>query len=789
MRFHSMQRGQCALRLALLSLLLISFFAPASLAQVEEVEPSEEGDAPEERPIGLEEITVTAQKRTENIQDVPISVTALSEQFLQDTGLTDFNDLQNFAPNVRINPATDSRSTVIRIRGIGSIGDNAGIDPSVGVFIDGVYQGRAGMSVSDLVDIDGIQVLRGPQGTLYGKNTAAGAIVVTTRRPTYDRDMTLETVLGSFNRVEFRGSVNLPVLDERIATRLSGFKIGRDGYDVNSFNGELVNDNDKFGIRSKTLFDITPELSLLLSGDYTKSDDKCCVADIKTYEGPAALFVTFENLATNRGDDPQELIDSADQFDRIVGADAAPRNIVQVWGAAAELEYDYDEHLIKWLNAYRGYTSDSQFDGDFSVFDAVIAYTDTELHQFSSELHYTSPAYDNFDYQAGLYFYFQTQDTLERNGFEEEWADAFLGVPGPAENIGQNEHQTFSYAAYSHGTWRMTDDWSMVGGLRVTHEKKTRVGLEESTAPGLPPPVGGEDQTRDQERNVTNISGRITLQYHPPMLDDFMVYGSFANGFKSGGFNQIRTEEGVPSEFGDESSLTGEIGVRSQWFDRRVQFNLTGFYTDYDDFQTRTFDGISINIRNAASLESYGLESEFVYLPFPEWTLGGTLGWNIAKFKNFDTAELTADQAQEAGGGPPNGRSLCSLPTTMCGLQDLGGRTLDNAPEWSISAYTQYENLFPWFPVYYYGRADYSYTSKIFLAQDLDPKLAQPGYNLLNLRAGIRAEDDLWDLTFWVRNITDTNYNVVGFDVPIINGYAVINGPPREFGATIRVNF
>jgi len=315
------------------------------------------------------------------------------------------------------------------------------------------------------------------------------------------------------------------------------------------------------------------------------------------------------------------------------------------------------------------------------------------------------------------------------------------------------------------------------------------VGLEESTAPGLPPPVGGEDQTRDQERNVTNISGRITLQYHPPMLDDFMVYGSFANGFKSGGFNQIRTEEGVPSEFGDESSLTGEIGVRSQWFDRRVQFNLTGFYTDYDDFQTRTFDGISINIRNAASLESYGLESEFVYLPFPEWTLGGTLGWNIAKFKNFDTAELTADQAQEAGGGPPNGRSLCSLPTTMCGLQDLGGRTLDNAPEWSISAYTQYENLFPWFPVYYYGRADYSYTSKIFLAQDLDPKLAQPGYNLLNLRAGIRAEDDLWDLTFWVRNITDTNYNVVGFDVPIINGYAVINGPPREFGATIRVNF
>jgi iron complex outermembrane receptor protein len=606
--------------------------APAAAPETPEPGDAGDSDAPatqepqEMAPTpGIEQLVVTANRREEQIQDVPISLAVLSAETLDITGTYDFLRIQNFVPNLRILPITDSRSTSIRIRGIGSTGTNAGVDPSVGVFIDGVYQGRAGMSVSDLLDVERVEVLRGPQGTLYGKNTAAGAINVISRRPSYDFEAIVEGVYGNYNDRQARGSLNVPLVANRLAARLSGYIVRRDGYDTNRFDGSRVNDANKYGAKGRFLLEISDRLDFLLTADYSKEDANCCYADIITYQGPPSLPIigaTFNDLAAAEpaGSRFSTLPEPEDPFDRIIGANDETSNRVVIGGVAGELDYEIGDHMLTWLNAWRRYESDSHFDGDFSVYDGVFAFTRTELDQFSSELRVTSPGGGRFDYQGGLFFYYQTQDTLERNGLEQGYMDAStLGIltgGEPLVNIGENTHETLSGAIFADGSFYATEQWSLTLGIRGTYEHKTRVGTQTSNFTAIDvPPLLGPDVDKDEERSVGNASGRAILRYSPDFLEGSMAYASFSSGFKSGGFNQLRTREDVPSEFDDELSLNYEGGVRTGWLDQRLMFNFTAFYTDYQDFQAQSFDGTSISIRNAASVESYGFETDVLALP------------------------------------------------------------------------------------------------------------------------------------------------------------------------------
>jgi len=799
-------------------------------AEADQADAQEQEDADYQ---GLEEITVTATKRAESLQDVPLSIAALSEQTIKDTGLTQFNQIQQFVPNLKIIPVADTRSTSIRIRGIGSVGTNAGIDPSVGVFIDGVYQGRAGMSVADLLDVERIEVLRGPQGTLFGKNTAAGAITITTKRPSYDITITtkrpsydwetfLETVVGNYNTLEFRGSLNIPIVEDRLAARISGYKALRDGFDTNRFDGSNVNDNNKYGIRGKIAWDITDELTLMISGDFSEQNDTCCVADIITYEGESQLGTNFDRLsraayADDRSDrfEPteyfpvvKEIPDPPDPFDRIVGADSTPKNVVNVGGVAADLLWEHEEHMLHWLTAYRIYTSDSQFDGDFSTYDAVLTWVDVDFEQVSSELTWTSPTWDKVEAQGGLYLYYSTMNTVDLLGMQPYYLDRnFLmkfgedavGIPQDGVyNTNDNTHRMFSVAPYAQGTYRFTDWLALTGGLRVTHEKKWRELISTSTwdSPQAAPPVGGADIELDQSRQVTNLQWHVALRYFP--VDDVTLYAKVGNGFKSGGFNQVRVNN-LPSEFDDEEALAFELGAKTQWFDNRLTVNLTGFFTDYDDFQAQLFTGTTINVRNAATLYSYGFESEITAMPVEGLLLGFNVGFTIAEYQSFPGAENTIANeseimaaAKEEQGYPPSNPTpiafWCGKETVDC-TQDLSGRVLDGAPRWTTAAFMGYERPLPWFPVLWFTRADWSFTSEYYMAQDLDPNLLQEPFHLLNLRTGLRADNNLWELTFWMNNVTDTEWMVVGFDVPTVGGFAAINGPPRQYGGTVRINF
>ncbi|MCG8589144.1 MAG: TonB-dependent receptor [Proteobacteria bacterium] len=752
---------------------LVAFLATGAQAQEGTPEtPESEPEAREE----IEAIIVTAQKRSQRVQDVPISLTAITSTFLEDSGTTSFVDLEQYAPNLQITPSTDARSTVIRIRGIGSVGTNAGIDPSVGVFIDGVYQGRAGMSISDLLDIERVEVLRGPQGTLYGKNTAAGAINVISKRPAFDPEVTLEGVVATDDNFEGRASINLPLIDERVASRFSAYKVVRDGFDRNLFTGDRVNDADKYGLKSRTLFQLTDSFEILLSGDYSKESTDCCLPDILTYAGPSLLGVPFSTIAADTG---IPLLD-ADPFDRQVDANEDTRNEVEIGGISLEANLDFGDHTITSLTSYRHYTSVSHLDGDFSRYNAVVSDTDVEFEQASSELRITSPGGEWLEYVGGLYFHYQAQDTVGRIGFREDFGNIFLGGLFPTvTNVDTNEHETHSYAAFGQATVNATDWLSFTGGLRVSHEKKTRKGSQVSSETLIDaPPVLGPDLEADESRKSTDVSGMASVRVFP--MDDVMVYASWSRGFKSGGFNQLRTFGGDNTEFDDEKSNNYELGVKTSWFGRQLTANATAFFTDYEDFQSQSFDGTGISVQNAGRLRSYGVEADFILVPHPDVVLGTSVGFNIAEYESFDEALCTVQQVIDQTGGFP-------VPNDC--VQDLKGETLDNAPEWSVSSFLSLERPVFQFPLRAFARVEYSFTDDVFLDQDLDSALKQEDTHLVNLRAGLRAENELWELTFWLRNASDEEWNVIGFDVPILSGYAGINGPPRTFGGTLRIRF
>ena len=754
----------------------------------------------------VEEIVVTAQKRAQNIQDVPISITALTSSFIEDSGLTNVLDMSQYVPNVQINAVSDSRSTAVRIRGIGSDGNNAGIDPSVGVFIDGIYQGRTGAaSIVDLLDIERIEVLRGPQGTLFGKNTAAGAISVVSKNPVLDEwEGLIETLGGNYSNVEVRGTINAPLIEDMMAMRLSGYWVQHDPYDENLFGDDGRNNGDRNGARLKTLTNFTDDLQLTLWADYGTEQSSCCAGDIISYDGYPNLDVTFRPIelpippGSRVGylEQPGRPLPPADPFDRQVDLNEETINDVTVWGVAGELNYDIGDYVLTWLNGYRRFKSLSQLDGDFSRYDAVFNTADEKFEQASSELRLTSPYGEDLEYVAGAYFYWSKNDTVGMTGISRDWllASPTIGPlftasgdeRGRVTNVDTNTYTTQSYALFGQATYRFTDQWALTIGLRGNYERKARNGTQISGFKAVDAGPFGPDQYLDESLSVFNMSPMGSLQYYP--VPEVNFFGRIARGFKSGGFNQLRTAGASNTEFGDEVATDFEAGFRSTWLDGMVTFNGTGFYTLYDDFQSQAFDGNSFAVTNAGSLTSYGVETDLIFVPHPILVFGLATGYNVAKYDDFQNAPCTAADAfftrVEAGN--------VALPVAC--TQDLSGKPLDNAPQWTISTFAQLTypigNLpkLEW-PTDAFFRAEYSYRDFLYLQQDLDEALREPPVNLVNLRLGLRTQDESWELTMWVKNLTDAAYAVVGFDVPIVSGFAAVNAPPRTFGATRRYRF
>ena len=801
------------------ALLLLPWVASSALAQVdnEAAAPNEGG----QNQLMLEEILVTASRRVENLQEVAMSVTAFSGDFFKDTGVNQLSDLEQYTPNLIITPGTDSNSTSIRIRGIGSVGTNTGIDPSVGIFIDGIYQGRAGMSVSDLIDVQRIEILRGPQGTLYGKNTAAGAISIITNLPTEELESMVEASYDNNQLAEFRGMVNIPFGSSGHAMRLTGFGIDGDHLYTNTFNGEDVNNAHKWGARSRVLFDLEQgefDLGqLVLNFDYTKEDTDCCAFAVIDYNGLSTLnapatgipsaqwqamlglnaqgqqILRYSALEDSTGVSPPK----TDPFGDDYWFDGDLHNKVEVGGISAQWNKNLAHgNTLTFINGWRHYESDSAFDGDFTGYDASQGSTDLTLNQYSSELRIATPAGDTFEGQAGLYAYYSE---LDSEGTIEQGVDLVENIliipelniymsdffPDGSLNLDSNSYKTTSYAAFGQVVWNYSEKVSATLGLRYTWEKKERKGSQ-LTSPAFPidiPPIAGPDIYYDDSRTDSDASPSINIRYF--FDPDVMAYASISRGFKSGGFDQRRQVADSNGEFKPETATNYELGWKTSWWDRRLQFNGTFFLVDYQDFQSQSFDGSSVRVTNAGDMRSYGSELELVFIPIVDMTLGSAIGYNKTEYESFDNGLCTVDQTfyeyyvvQGAQQGAPGLSFACT--------QDLAGKPLDNAPEWTVSSYMQYDlNVSEELTLV--SRLEHSFIDNYFLDQNLDPNLTNDSVNLINLRFSLGNTSGDWEVALWGRNLLDEQYYAWGMNTPSIGGYAGVAAPGINYGITVRL--
>ncbi|TDG14866.1 TonB-dependent receptor [Seongchinamella unica] len=773
--------------------------------------------------LALEEILVTASRRVESLQEVAMSVSAFSTDFLQNTGVNGLAALEEYTPNLKITPGgTDSNATSIRIRGIGSMGTNAGIDPSVGVFIDGIYQGRAGMSIGDLVDIERVEVLRGPQGTLYGKNTAAGAISVISKQPGGEFEAFAEVTYDSNDKGELRGMLNLPLGDSPHALRMSAFAANGDHLYKNTFTGRGTNDVNKYGGRARVLFDLEGDSStegfgqFILTLDYTKEDTDCCALATIGYEGLSTLnspttaiptaqlqqelgmnaagryILQYKTLEDGAGFSPP----AADSFDDDYWFDAPVYNKVDIGGAALEWNRDLaNDSTITFINAWRFYQSDSAYDGDFTAYDAVIGTTDIDLDQFSSELRITSGGGETFDYQGGLYAYVSDMDSVGTFEQGELLVDSIFVIPNTDLTMGvffpdgtlntdTNNYKTTSYAAFGQVVWNMTEALSATLGLRYTYERKERSGSQITDPESFLdiPPVAGPDTHYDNSRSDSAVSPSLNVRYF--FNPDVMGYASVSRGFKSGGFDQRRLVQGEAGEFDEEIATSYELGWKTTFANRRLRFNGTLFLVNYDDFQSQSFDGASVRVTNAGDLQSYGSELELIFLPVSNMTLGSAIGYNKAEYDSFDNGQCTVTQAfqqyyviEGAQSGSPSTSAVCT--------QDLAGHRLDNAPEWNISSFLQYYRDVG-STLAATARLEHSYIDEFYLDQDLDEHLKNDAVNLVNLRLSLSNLSRDWEVSVWGRNLLDEEYYSWGLDTPTIGGYTGAVAPGAYYGVTLR---
>lgn len=795
------------------------FTLPAGLALATSLTPlpgfTQQGES-----LALEEIVVTANRREESLQEVPMSVSAFTGEFFKSSGVTNLAGLEQYTPSLKITPGTDSNSTSIRIRGIGSVGTNVGIDPSVGVFIDGVYQGRAGMSIGDLMDIERVEVLRGPQGTLYGKNTAAGAISVITLTPVMEYEGEMEFTYNSDEQAEIRGMVNVPWGDSGHATRFTGYYVDGDHLYENDFNGEDLNDANKWGLKARTLFDTAASMDgdgigdFLVTVDYTKEDTDCCALAVIDYEGFSTINAPSTNVPTQAFSDMlvamglppirYSAFEDTEGFpppepdpfdDDNYWIDSPVYNEVEFGGVAVEWNYELaNEHTLTFINAWRHYESDSAYDGDFTAYYAVEGTTVIDFDQYSSELRIASPGGETFDYQAGLYAFYSELDSVGTFFQAPPLTSKLLGFetlfPDGSLNIDDNNYTTTSYAAFGQVVWNITDDFSATLGLRFTTEEKDREGsqVSEGNSTGIDtpdiPPVVGPDVFNDNTRSDSDLSPSFNLRYF--FTPDWMGYASISRGFKSGGFNQRRELEGSNGEFDEEIATNYEIGWKGSTEDRRLQFNGTFYYVKYDDFQSQTFDGSTLKVTNAGEMESYGTELELVFVPVANMIASTAIGYNKAEYKEFDNAQCTVEQ-QVTQYYIDNAPGLLFPGASIC-AQDLAGRPIDNAPEWTVSSFVQYDfDLTE--ELLLIGRLEHSYIDEFYLDQDLDENLKNDAVDLVNLRLTLTNQSDTWEAAIWTRNLLDEEYFNYGLDIPVLGGYTGVAARGTIYGATLRLRF
>lgn len=716
----------------------------------------------------LTEIVVTARKREERLLDVPIAVSVMGGEGLEKSGIQQLGEAVQTLPGVAVTPTPVG--DLLFIRGIGS-GENQGFEMSVGTFVDGVYFGRGQSARHAFLDVDRIEVLKGPQPILFGKNTIGGALNITTRKPTDTLEVSLdEYIEPEFGTFRTTGIVSGP-LGDTLKARIVARSYITNGFVHNPFLGKDEASRNDWVVRGTLVWEPASNLEVSLKGEYGKANMKGGRAQIsKASPTLRALLAGVDPKAefnldyTKSGPGVGPLFNN--EFET-----------AKTYNANATINWDIGSHVLTSVSSYAGYKVGYRFDSDFTPLDFIHQTWRQDWYSWSQELRLASSSGKVFDYQAGVYL--STENLLSNKLGSIDFAQLPAKL-GSGTRVHHFDQRTNTWSAFAEGTLHATDKLDLIVGYRYTDDKKTldksfhfaKLG---STAPA-PNPVftaiglGTPHSLTNIERSSNNGSLALTARYK---LSNIMYYASYTQGFKAGGFDEGDTS-GVLKRvlFGDEKAQSYEVGLKAEGFDKRLRIQLDAFYSKYDNLQVSIFDGVAaLIVGNAASASSRGVEFEGQFAATDNLTIGASASYLDARYDSYPA-------------GP------CSFGKGV--TCNLSGKTLPYAPKFSgsLSARWDAELVDGW---------RYAIDTKVFhssafsTAGDLDPMVAQPAFTKVDASITLSSPDDRFSVSLLGKNLTNQVTAHFGDDIPLSNilgnNYEQFVDPPRTIAIQVKYRF
>ncbi len=745
----------------------------------------------------LEEVLVTATKRAMGLQDVPIAISVMSGDNIEAMGMKNLEDVVVYMPNVHVSESAGASQ--IYIRGVGSA-NNYGFEQSVGTFIDLVYFGRARNARAAFLDVERVEVLKGPQSTLFGKNTVAGAINITSRKPTDEFEAYVE---GSY-KTEVEGYGVTAAVSGPLTDNLRGRLIGKvyedDGWMDNSApGGEDGPARDDSVVRGILEWDATENLQVMLKAEYGEFNVKGRSYKI-IQSTPTANYLfsqgTNPNFADTVGINEKQ---SVDYLPGNADFDDTDSTILQL-----NLNYQLGEHTLRSITAYTEYEFDNCIDGDYSSLTFLDSCRNEEHTQFTQEFLLSSPTGGTIEYLAGVFYQDADLDhdaatSLYWSGLppvEPVLLGAVGGLPsGSLDTVFFNnfEQNSETWSVFASVTWNITDAFRTQFGLRYSDDSKDARKSQITTNPGTGEPdpflaffngpavLGfAEVYEYDESRAEDHWTGNINFQYD--VNDDIMTYLNFSNGYKAGGYDSSNALD-RSREFEDESVESIEFGLKMNLWENRARVNMAMFYTEYSDLQVSGYEVAGFIVGNAAESEVKGLEADFQVAATENLTIDGAFAYLDTEYQDYPNAACTVDQI--VGG-------LCAANG---GFQDLAGTRLQFSPELSGHIGASYD-LSLTDSINLSLRADALFADDQVIAPDGDSNVDQDSYWKYNARIALQSSDGSWMLAVVGKNLSDeTTINwgndatLAGFGLGFESAYFGMIEAPRTFEFQARYNF
>lgn len=706
----------------------------------------------------MEEILVSAQRRVTDLQSTAAAISALSADDLVNRSIDDIEDLGISTPSMNV--ALYQGEAQIYIRGIGYSGIIGGSDSSTALHQDGVYLSRSSAAVPAFFDVERVEVVRGPQGTLYGRNATAGSVNVITKGGTDEWVADASVLVGDYSRYRVYGAVGGPISD-KLQFRIAAQAERHDGYTrlnrpvADPLSGASattdVENTDEYMIRGTLEFQPTDTLAVTLKADYYEADDENSVW-LYFNEG-TGTNPFFRNYVQERGGQVP-----TNPLSRRQDSDLPHFNKPRIYGATARVDWDVGDYTLTSISAYKHTNPLNRNDLDATGAFGVDQLREEDHDQFSQEFQIASPVEDRLSWLLGLYYFTEENDI--RNEYFLPFVDEQFGLPSDDACcllLLNGRSETDAYAVFGEATYRINDRLEAVLGMRYSDER--RDGFNDVRLVNFPTPA--LDNVADfDDASFDDFTPKIGINY--AVSDDVFAYGSVSQGFKSGGFN-VGSYQNTP--FDPEEITAYEIGLKSDLFDRRLRLNSALFYYDYQDYQFQDVENNNTVIRNAAEAEIFGVEVEGTVLLAEAFTIDFGATYLDAEFQNFSAIDPKAPQLGE---------------------QVLDGRRLPRAPEFKYSVGVTYATALGDGELSL--RADYSWQDEVFFSAFNVSQLHQDSYGWGRARATYRSGSDDWSVAAFIDNIGDEEViSNATFNGDIIDSTVTGNmAPPRTVGVEVR---